>query len=203
MSGAAILTLAALGLVLAIVAAAVVQERRRRREVDTLMARLQTLEERLAFGEGGPTEPSVEEAILASRPELSADVLAGRTSMVARLVSTSNRPADLAEQAIVGIYRRIEEAIRPSDLADELNVSLRTLQRGIERALGCTPSELILTVKMREARRLIEDGGLRVGEVAHRLAFADAAHLSRRYRRFYRCPPSAHAASRGDSAAVN
>lgn len=190
-------------LLLIAVGAAVVVERRRRHEIDALMARLQTLEERLASGAAGAPEPSMEDELLSSRPELSADVLAGQTSMVARLVSASDRPADLAEQAIVGIYRRIEEAIRPSDLADELNVSLRTLQRGIERTLGCTPSQLILTVKMREARRLIEAGNLRVGEVAHRLAFADASHLSRRYRRFYRCPPSAHAAPCGDSAAVN
>jgi AraC-like DNA-binding protein len=197
--------LAAVCLVLAVGAGWMLADNlRRRRDIDTLMARLEAVENRLAFGELEPSIIDVDEAEGACNgtveTEYSADVLAGRTSHIARLVSESARPSDLADQAVMMIYRRIEDPIRPADLADALYVSLRTLERGIARTLDCTPTQLILTVKMREARRLIESGGLRVSEVAHRLAFADSAHLSRRYRRFYRCPPSQHA---GESAAAN
>lgn len=104
----------------------------------------------------------------------------------------------LVDQTLIGIYSRIEDRIQPSDLADDLGVSLRTLERGLTRVLDCTPGQLILTVKMREARRMLASGRFRVGEVAHRLAFADASHFTRRYRRFYRCTPSQHVAT-GDS----
>jgi AraC-like DNA-binding protein/heme exporter protein D len=166
---------------------------KRRRQIDALMIRMQELEAKLAVADGEPTdEIFAEDGVPSASGIYSADVLAGQSSYVARLVSQAERPADLAGQALVAVYRRIEDPIRPSDLADELCVSLRTLQRGLARCLDCTPNQLILTAKMREARRLIASGQLRVGEVAHRLAFADASHLARNYRKFYRCPPSQH-----------
>ncbi len=201
MSVALILSIAIVALVLTLGAGLVVFNIRQRRQIDALMTRLQEVEARLAFGDTTAVEEwPVGESGVSGVSVYSADVLAGCSSHVARLVSESTSPADLADQAVVGIYRRIEDLIRPSDLADEFFVSLRTLERGIGRSLDCTPSQLILTVKMREARRLIESGELRVGEVAHRLAFADAAHFSRRYRKFYRCSPSHHVAGRDRSA---
>lgn len=177
---------------------------KRRRQIDDLMDRLQELEASLAAGDG-----DLADAIRAENSETfassiySADVLAGQSSYVARLVSESERPVDLGGQAVVAVYRRLEDPIRPSDLAEELCVSLRTLQRGLASSLGCTPHQLILTVKMREARRLIASGQLRIGEVAHQLAFSDASHLSRTYRKFYRCPPSQHAAEAHVSTSAN
>ena len=174
------------------------------RRLDALSARVAELEAKLATEGGTVSVEQIPEAPFGSEPQaFSADVLAGRSSHVARLLSETAMPADLAEQAVVCVYRRLDEVVRPSDLADELHVSLRTLQRGLDRALGCTPNELILTVKLREARRLLASGQLRVGEVAHRLAFADAAHLSRRYRQFYRCPPSRHVPPAGGMSVAN
>jgi len=208
MTAVAIWIILAVGLALVITVLKMARDSSRRREqMDALMSRLEQLEERLALAAVEESTASVsrpEEESDASRGEVfSADVLAGKSSHVARMISELVSPSDLADQAVVSIYRRIEDAIQPSDLADELCVSLRTLERGLARSLECTPGQLILTVKMREARRLLSSGQFRVGEVAHRLAFADAPHFSRRYRRFYRCPPSAHI-ERGESgAAVN
>jgi AraC-like DNA-binding protein len=177
---------------------------RRRRQIDALMDRLQELETRLAGEDGDLADAiSAEDSRTFASGIYSADVLAGQSSYVARLVSQSERPADLGGQAVVAVYRRMEDPIRPSDLAEELCVSLRTLQRGLASSLSCSPHQLILTVKMREARRLIASGQLRVGEVAHRLAFSDASHLSRTYRKFYRCPPSQHMGDASLSAAPN
>ena len=175
-----------------------------RRQIDALMDRLQELEARLA-GDDGNLVDAIRAEDSGPFPSgiYSADVLAGQSSYVARLVSQAEKPADLGGQAVVAVYRRIEDPIRPSDLAEELCVSLRTLQRGLASSLGCTPHQLILTLKMREARRLIASGQLRVGEVAHRLAFSDASHLSRTYRKFYRCPPSQHVGDASISTAAN
>ncbi len=184
----------AAGLVLIAMAAKVWADNiQRRRQIDALMDRLQELEARLAFGDDESfDEIGAKDSGSPGSGIYSADVLAGQSSYVARLVSQAERPTDLAGQAVACVYRQIENPIRPSDLADALFVSLRTLQRGLANSLDCTPNQLILTIKMREARRLIASGQMRVGEVAHRLAFADASHLSRSYRKFYRCPPSQH-----------
>ena len=194
----------AAGLLLIVtVAKAAMDGIRRRRQFATLMGRLEELETRLASA-GIPVVESaqVEESGSSLIEVYSADVLAGQSSHVAKLISGATGPMGLADQAVVSIYRHLEEPIRPSDLADDLCVSLRTLERGLVCSLDCTPSQLIFTIKMREARRLIVSGQMRVGEVAHCLAFSDAAHLSRRYRKFYRCPPSQHMplASRSSSA---
>lgn len=192
------LSLVASSLVL-VAGAAIAVSIRQRRRIETLMARLEAVESRLAPGDGDDEpSPAVEPSHADDTSRYSADALAGHSSHVARLLSRTAMPADVADQAVMVIYRRIEDPIQASDLADELSISVRTLERRISESFGCTPSRLILTVKMREARRLIQAGDLLIGQVAHRLAFADSAHLSRRYRSFYRCSPSRHHGAAAD-----
>ena len=77
-----------------------------------------------------------------------------------------------------------------------VHVSPRTLQRGIKDALHRSPRELILAVKMKEARRLLETGALRVSEVAYRVGFDNPDHFSRRFKAYHGVPPSALSRSR-------
>jgi AraC-like DNA-binding protein len=174
---------------------------RRRRQIDALMLRITELEERLTRDAEEPGPAMARTAVAGGATDdegtaeaYSADVLAGWTSHVGRILARHATPEDLADRAVVTVYRRIDEPIKPSDLAGELHVSLRTLERGLSRALDCSPGRLILAVKMREARRMLATGRLQVGDVAHRLAFFDSAHFAKRYRQFYRCPPSRHLA---------
>jgi transcriptional regulator GlxA family with amidase domain len=156
------------------------------------MARLDELEAEVgaAGPDGGPLAEAVDEVRSGRHP--TADVLAGRTTYVRRLVDGEDGSAlGLADQAIVAVHRRLEEAVQPADIADELCVSLRTLERGLATVLDCTPRQLILAMKMREARRLLETEDLTVSEVAYRLGFSSPGHFSRRFSAFYREPPSA------------
>jgi AraC-like DNA-binding protein len=175
---------AALGVLLATFA--LLQLRRQRHLLAVLMDRLDQVEEVAAAAvEPGPT-PGREPV-----PEAPRDVLTGRTSYVAAMVAGAGVDVTaLADRAIVAIHQRLEDPLTPAQLAQSLNVSLRSLERVLEAALECTPRQLILTVKMREARRLLASGTLRVGEVAFRLGFPSAAHFSTRFRGFYGSPPS-------------
>lgn len=183
----------------ALLLGASISGRRRRKQIDELMQRVEHLEGRLAR-EGGevfqeqPVEPppAVVERGSSVSPAVSADVLAGWTTHIGRMLNEEGSPRDLSDQAVINIHRSMADPIQPSGLAEDLNISLRTLERFLSRSLECSPGQLILAVKMREARRMLESGQFRVGEVAHHLAFADAAHFSRRYRQFYHCPPSRH-----------
>jgi AraC-like DNA-binding protein len=186
--------------------------RRYRQQIATLFERLAELEQRLPetrMGDGldedrplsGPValeivSPPPAEA--ASVP--SADVLAGRTSYVRRVVEGSGGEAEtLAGQTIACVHRHLGETLTPADLAEELHISLRTLERGLATTLACTPSQLIVAMKMREARRLLLSGRFRVNEVASRLGFSSPYHFSRRFKEFYGVAPSELA--RRDSAA--
>lgn len=133
-------------------------------------------------------EPEIQEGV---SPAVSGDVLAGRTSFVNRVVEgQTDRPALTGELAIRCVHARLEENLLPAELASELSISLRTLERGLAAELGCTPRQLILAMKMREARRLLETGRYRVNEVAFQLGFSDPSGFSRRFRSFYHVSPN-------------
>ena len=178
--------------------ALVTSQRRTRRQLGALMGRLDELE-RVATvrepavppGPGARQGDAKSESAEGFEPNLSRDVLAGRTSFVRRAVEGElSRPASLAGQVIAVVHSNIEDSLSPAELASQLSVSLRTLERGVAGELGCTPRQLILAMKMREARRLLFSGQYRVNEVATRLGFATASHFSRSFRTFYRVPPS-------------
>ncbi|MGE5234727.1 MAG: helix-turn-helix transcriptional regulator [Acidobacteriota bacterium] len=174
---------------------------RDRRQIASLLKRLERLEsdppsDNPAGGvrADGPKTPPPEVALARRESEtgdVSGDVLRGRTTHIKRLVEgPGGERLGLADQAIVKIHQHLEENVTPHQLASELFVSLRTLQRGLAVVLDCTPRQLILTVKMREARRLLADGQT-VGNVAERLGFSNPFHFSRRFKEFYHVAPSA------------
>ncbi|HHQ48554.1 MAG TPA: AraC family transcriptional regulator [Acidobacteria bacterium] len=170
-----------------------------RRQVASMRSLLQRLEElSQAAGQGEPptgqgeqSPPATMSGVGTSLSVVTGDVLAGQTTHVKDLIEGGTvQGLPLADQAIVQIYARLEEPISASDLARSLNVSLRSLERGLSLALDCTPRELILAVKMREARRLLESGELNVTGVSYRLGFSSPSHFSRRFREFFKRPPS-------------
>lgn len=187
---AAALLAAALVVVLAL-------QRRQRQQMRTLLGRLERLEAHWAPGSappgGGIPVVASQVATVGGDDSItpSGDVLAGRTSYVRHLVESGGSTAQgLADQAIFCVHKHLEANVTPGEIADELYVSLRTLERGLAVALDCTPSQLILAMKMREARRMLKVEHLRVSEVAERLGFANPFHFSRRFKAFYRVSPS-------------
>lgn len=168
-------------------------QRRQSRRMDRLDERLERVETR-ARAEGPADAAETEDARASLSPGQEpppGDVLAGWTTHVRQVVEAEGTEASgLADQAILGIHRRLHANLTPSDLASALCVSLRTLERGLAATLDCTPSQLILAMKMREARRMLLSGHYRVGEVADRLGFSNAFHFSRRFKAYYRVAPS-------------
>lgn len=167
------------------------REHRRNRE---LMSRLDELESRIADDAASPTTitPSMSRVPERFVPTPSGDVLAGRTTDVERLVNGRGTvPRSLAEQAILAVHGRIGDALAPVELAADLRVSLRTLERGLSMCLDCTPRQLILAMRMREARRMLAGGEYLVKQVAHHLGFTDPYHFSRCFKSFYHVAPSA------------
>lgn len=88
------------------------------------------------------------------------------------------------------VYEELARPLTPAELADGLNLSLRSLQRGLAGSLGCTPRELILAIKMREAKRCLLEDETRVQEAARAVGFDDPFHFSRRFKSYYRVSPT-------------
>lgn len=206
MVNAAAVASAAAAVTLAVgVVVLLILQRRQQRQVRMLMDRLDDLEARLVGGSAGevpgaglesPGDETLPSDSGSSPP--SGDVLAGLTSHVQRIVQGAVGARSLADQAILCIHRRLGENLTPAQMAADLYVSLRTLERGLAATLDCSPRQLILAVKMREAKRLLASGR-RVGEVAEHLAFANAFHFSRRFKSFYRVAPSELRQRRGSN----
>ncbi len=104
-------------------------------------------------------------------------------------------------RATIYIYEVLDQPITPTDLAAGLSLSLRSVQRGLSASLGCTPTELILAVKMREAKRLLLEDDCRVQEAARAVGFDDPFHFSRRFKAYYDISPSDMQARRSRSVA--
>jgi AraC-like DNA-binding protein len=168
---------------------------RHSRQIAALMARLDLVEARqqppevVDLAQDWDREHDPRCGSLVERP--SDDVLAGRTSYVEAMVEGSRAEAvSLTDRIIVCIHANLKRALSPSELAEELQVSLRTVERILAATLECTPTQLIVAMKMRTARQLLTSGRYRVNEVAYRLGFSNPAHFSSRFKAFYRVPPS-------------
>jgi AraC-like DNA-binding protein len=169
--------------------------RRRRAELETSLAGLEQILR------GLPTvEPSDDDA----SGRMAASVASSIHSAVAprgplsTVISTLRHdagpglpgPDRIDLRAMILIYEQMDRPTTPADLADGLNLSLRSVQRGLSDSLGCTPRELILAVKMREAKRLLIDDDCRVQEAARAVGFDDPFHFSRRFKSYYGLSPS-------------
>lgn len=69
------------------------------------------------------------------------------------------------------------------DVADNTYVSQWHLSKLLNRHTGQSFSELLNTIRIEEAKRLLEDPSLRVGDVAEKVGFLDMAHFSRVFKK--------------------
>jgi LacI family transcriptional regulator len=77
------------------------------------------------------------------------------------------------------------------DLAKAAGLSHTSLEKAFRKAFGTTAGKYITSVKMREAKRLLDEKHLNVKEVALRTGFSSPQYFSHAYRDFYgRAPVS-------------
>ncbi|WP_307190406.1 AraC family transcriptional regulator [Actinomadura hibisca] len=81
------------------------------------------------------------------------------------------------------------------ELAETAGTGPFRLVRAFRAAYGLPPHAYLNQVRVREARRLLDEG-LRPAEVAARTGFADQAHLTRHFKRSVGVPPGAYRQAR-------
>ncbi|MEV0187988.1 AraC family transcriptional regulator [Kitasatospora purpeofusca] len=138
-----------------------------------------------------------------ARVEIRADGAAGRPEEVLRVGAARVagwRLHWVAPPSVVGAARPLEtvrarfarDPARPwrlGETADLLGLSPRTLQRGLAEAGTSFRAEL-LGVRLEVAGQLTARTVLPLADVAAAAGFTDHAHLSRRFRARFGCPPS-------------
>ncbi|MAU52036.1 MAG: AraC family transcriptional regulator [Roseovarius sp.] len=93
---------------------------------------------------------------------------------------------DRVVRAAAALMRRnLEQPLSIAAIARHLGLSQRGLEQRCRAAAGRAPREIYALIRMSEARRLVQDTGLSVAEIAARVGYADASAMTRRYRRAF------------------
>lgn len=79
------------------------------------------------------------------------------------------------------VHRDLAESPRIADIARELHVSESHLRHILTASLKMSYRELLLSLKMRRAKRLLAAGEQSIGEIAHALGYSDQRHFSRAF----------------------
>jgi AraC-like DNA-binding protein len=75
-------------------------------------------------------------------------------------------------------------------MADEMNMSRTSLHRKIKSITGFPPSELIRSIRLRRAARLIANRADSPTQVAHAVGFEDYSHFSKVFKKHFGVSPS-------------
>lgn len=89
------------------------------------------------------------------------------------------------------IEARSHEPISLRDVADAVGLTTGHLTTVVGRRTGRTVQQWITERRMREARRLLADTDLTVGEIARRVGYREAGYFVRRFRAEHGVPPAA------------
>jgi AraC family transcriptional activator of pobA len=89
------------------------------------------------------------------------------------------------------VESRYHEPISLRDVADAVGLTTGHLTTVVGRRTGRTVQQWITERRMREARRLLADTDLAVGEVGHRVGYREPGYFVRRFRAAHGVTPSA------------
>lgn len=93
-------------------------------------------------------------------------------------------------RAMLLIERSLSDRHSLAAIARHVGTTPRHLARLFQGEVGDTPAMFRRQLRLERARQMVEGGAVPITEIALRCGFADAAHLSRAYRRYYGKRPS-------------
>ncbi len=106
-----------------------------------------------------------------------------------RTVSHNNALARL-QPVLIYINHHLSEQIRISDLAALINLSEKYFITFFKTALGVTPANYIIEIRMKKALEYLNEQSYSVKEVATLLGYADIYTFSKAFKKVYGTAPS-------------
>ncbi|MCK2220864.1 AraC family transcriptional regulator [Actinomadura sp. ATCC 31491] len=99
-------------------------------------------------------------------------------------------------EAVALLHERLADPPALEELAAAVGARPFGLLRAFKEATGLPPHAYLTSLRVRTARRLLEDG-VRPALVAAEVGFTDQAHLTRHFRRIVGVPPAAYQRAAG------
>ncbi|HTQ49579.1 MAG TPA: AraC family transcriptional regulator [Candidatus Acidoferrales bacterium] len=93
-------------------------------------------------------------------------------------------------ESIGYMVRHLDKPLRVSTLATEVHISLSHFFCLFKRHVGSTPLDYFIRLRMRRARRLLEDTEMSVKAIAYTLGYDDPFYFSRIFKSFNGIAPS-------------
>ena len=90
----------------------------------------------------------------------------------------------IVKNALEYIEQHYTEKFTLTELADKMYVSQWHLSKLLNKHTKKSFSELLNETRVRQAKRLLKDPSLRVGDVAEMVGFLDIAHFSRVFKKY-------------------
>lgn len=139
---------------------------------------------------------------LSQKPNGHAPLLAelGMKHLLAQLLTQNHwqdqaAPAHAGDPAAAAMVAILQKHLAAPDALDRLSreaaSSAHRIRLKFRSALGMSPGRCLAMLRMRHARFLLLTTPLSVKEVAGQCGFDDAGHFSRRYRAYWKHPPTA------------
>lgn len=102
---------------------------------------------------------------------------------------SSERRASWVQRAEQRLAADLRDAPRSEELARELGVSYSHFRREFRRVTGMAPHRYLARLRLDRARRLIGSSGVGLDELADRLGYSSAFHLSAAFKKEYGVSP--------------
>ena len=94
--------------------------------------------------------------------------------------------------------RYCDNGLTLESISQELHINRCYLSRIFKQTIGTSLKKYIITLRMRKACELLEEGSYSVKEVSQLVGYSDPHHFSSEFKRIIQCPPSLYHAE-GDS----
>lgn len=89
----------------------------------------------------------------------------------------------IVKNALAYIEKNYKERLKLADVADNVYVSQWHLSKLLNKYTGQNFSEILNNVRMEQAKKLLENPSLRIGDIAEEVGFLDMAHFSRVFKK--------------------
>lgn len=103
----------------------------------------------------------------------------------------------LVRRAIAYIHAHYAEGLTRDQIAEYVSVTPDHLSDCFHQEMGITPIAYLNRYRIVQARRMLEEGGRNITQVALAVGFSDSAHFSRVFQREVGASPRAYQRSRG------
>lgn len=123
-------------------------------------------------------------------------LMADLSRAYSHMVEPAAQPLLRLGRVIGYLEEHYAEALTLDDLAGIGCLSRRTLTREFRRAMGCSPIEYLIRLRIQHAARLLQDRYAGITEVAFRVGFGDSNYFARQFRAVMGCSPRQYRAAR-------